>query len=322
MSIAYDRRHEPRPGPDLHRRDRRRRAPDPRGRRAVRGDDAQRRRGGRRQGSIALQARSRSCGARCAPSPTASSPTCRARSHRPPRPTIRAPTCAPSPSSTGRSSVATRTATGFCSPTCRPGRMPDPAVLAGLGEPIVRAMARLAGESVALEGARTMVAWAHGFVTMELAGAFRLGGDLDAAYAFGIESILAGVSGRATPASRLRTKRTRGTPRPARAPRCPSDVPTARSRLPQAWSDRISGPVSLQHRRLDRTLRCARRTDRRSHGATVQSCGQAAPYRIVTVVRPPVGVAADLELAAGRRPGHVERCTCRPRADRREPTVV
>jgi hypothetical protein len=29
---------------------------------------------------------------------------------------------------------------------------------------------------------------------MELAGAFRLGGDLDAAYAFGIEAILDGVS--------------------------------------------------------------------------------------------------------------------------------
>jgi AcrR family transcriptional regulator len=83
-----------------------------------------------------------------------------------------------------------------------PGANPDPATVAGLGMPIVRAMARLAGEAVALEGARTMVAWAHGFVTMELAGAFRLGGDIDAAYAFGIESILAGVSVSATPASR------------------------------------------------------------------------------------------------------------------------
>ena len=78
---------------------------------------------------------------------------------------------------------------------------PDPAILAALGEPIVRAMVPLAGEH-ALEGARTVVAWAHGFLTMELAGAFRLGGDLDAAYAFGIESILAGVSAPATRASR------------------------------------------------------------------------------------------------------------------------
>lgn len=62
-------------------------------------------------------------------------------------------------------------------------------------------MARMVGERDELEGARTMVAWAHGFMTMELAGAFRLGGDLETAYAFGIESILNGVSESATPRS-------------------------------------------------------------------------------------------------------------------------
>jgi AcrR family transcriptional regulator len=82
------------------------------------------------------------------------------------------------------------------------GAAPDPAALAALAEPIVAAMRALSGELDALEGARTVVAWAHGFVTMELAGAFRLGGDLDAAYAFGIESILAGVRSPANPASR------------------------------------------------------------------------------------------------------------------------
>jgi AcrR family transcriptional regulator len=71
---------------------------------------------------------------------------------------------------------------------------PDPAAVAASGLPIVRAMAQLIGESKALEGARTMVAWAHGFVSMELAGGFRLGGDVEVAYAFGIESMLAGVS--------------------------------------------------------------------------------------------------------------------------------
>src|SRR6478736_1886313 len=81
------------------------------------------------------------------------------------------------------------------------GAAPDPAALAALADPIVKAMAALSGEPDALEGARTFVAWAHGFVSMELAGAFRLGGDLDAAYAFGIESILAGVRSRASPAS-------------------------------------------------------------------------------------------------------------------------
>ena len=82
------------------------------------------------------------------------------------------------------------------------GTAPDPAALAALADPILRAMAALSGELDALECARTFVAWAHGFVTMELAGAFRLGGDLDAAYGFGIESILAGVTSPANPASR------------------------------------------------------------------------------------------------------------------------
>ena len=71
---------------------------------------------------------------------------------------------------------------------------PDPADLAAMGLPIVRATGRLVGEAQALESARTVVAWAHGFVSMELAGAFRLGGDLDRAYTFGIEAILAGLS--------------------------------------------------------------------------------------------------------------------------------
>ena len=78
---------------------------------------------------------------------------------------------------------------------------PDPSTLAALGQPVVNAMTRLAGPSDALEGARTFVAWAHGFVSMELAGAFRLGGDLEAGYAFGIDAILDGVSGSATQAS-------------------------------------------------------------------------------------------------------------------------
>jgi AcrR family transcriptional regulator len=82
------------------------------------------------------------------------------------------------------------------------GASPDPASVAALGEPIVRSMVRLMGDADALEGARTLVAWAHGFVTMELAGAFRLGGDLEAAYLFGIEAILAGVTAPVTPASR------------------------------------------------------------------------------------------------------------------------
>lgn len=44
-----------------------------------------------------------------------------------------------------------------------------------------------------LEAARLVTAWATGFLSMELAGAFRLGGDLDEAYAFGLDTIIAGL---------------------------------------------------------------------------------------------------------------------------------
>jgi AcrR family transcriptional regulator len=78
---------------------------------------------------------------------------------------------------------------------------PESSSLADLGYPVVDAVSRLAAPDDALEGARTFVAWAHGFVSMALAAAFRLGGDVDQAYAFGIEAILDGISESATPAS-------------------------------------------------------------------------------------------------------------------------
>jgi hypothetical protein len=62
-------------------------------------------------------------------------------------------------------------------------------------------MLRVRHDDHALEAARTIVAWAHGFVDLELAGGFRLGGDLDRAYAFGVDTIVAGVSGPESPAA-------------------------------------------------------------------------------------------------------------------------
>lgn len=82
-----------------------------------------------------------------------------------------------------------------------PDTAPDGAALAALGRPIVAATTRLVGDGDALPAARTFVAWAHGFTTMELAGGFRLGGDVDAAYATGIDMILAGISATASPRS-------------------------------------------------------------------------------------------------------------------------
>ena len=51
------------------------------------------------------------------------------------------------------------------------------------------------------DAARTFVAWAHGFTSLEMAGGFRLGGDIDAAFANGIDLILAGISERASPSA-------------------------------------------------------------------------------------------------------------------------
>jgi AcrR family transcriptional regulator len=58
-----------------------------------------------------------------------------------------------------------------------------------------RVSAALAGEEHALVGARMVVAWAHGFVTMELAGAFRLGGDVEDAWDFALRGLVAALSG-------------------------------------------------------------------------------------------------------------------------------
>jgi AcrR family transcriptional regulator len=57
----------------------------------------------------------------------------------------------------------------------------------------LRVVAELAGPPHTLPAARTIVAWAHGFITMEIAGAFRLGGDVEQAWDFGLDRILAAV---------------------------------------------------------------------------------------------------------------------------------
>lgn len=75
-------------------------------------------------------------------------------------------------------------------------------------ETMFRVVEAVAGHEHRLEAARTVVAWANGFVAMELAGAFRLGGDVDAAFAFGAERIVAAIADRA-PAPDARGRGTR-----------------------------------------------------------------------------------------------------------------
>jgi len=62
-------------------------------------------------------------------------------------------------------------------------------VLAEASAPVLRVAAALVGEDDALPAARTVTAWANGFVTMELSGAFRLGGDVDRAFDYGVERL-------------------------------------------------------------------------------------------------------------------------------------
>ena len=57
----------------------------------------------------------------------------------------------------------------------------------------LRTIAELAGPDRALPAARLIVAWAHGFIVMELAGAFLLGGDVEEAWDFGLDRILTAV---------------------------------------------------------------------------------------------------------------------------------
>jgi AcrR family transcriptional regulator len=62
---------------------------------------------------------------------------------------------------------------------------------------VLAVAADLAGPDDALAAARTVTAWTTGFIGMELAGAFRLGGDVDQAYAYGIARIAAALDRRA-----------------------------------------------------------------------------------------------------------------------------
>ncbi len=56
-------------------------------------------------------------------------------------------------------------------------------------------VARLADDDHVLDASRLLVAWASGFVSMELAGAFRLGGDVDEAFAYSVDRLTVALEG-------------------------------------------------------------------------------------------------------------------------------
>jgi AcrR family transcriptional regulator len=71
---------------------------------------------------------------------------------------------------------------------------PDVDLLARASSPVIRTAERLAGPDDALPAARTITAWAVGFVQMELSGAFQLGGDVQEAFDYGIDRLAVAVA--------------------------------------------------------------------------------------------------------------------------------
>jgi len=70
----------------------------------------------------------------------------------------------------------------------------EPAALERASAPVLRVAADLVGPAQALDAARLVTAWATGFLTMELAGAFRLGGDVAQAFEFGVARLTAALA--------------------------------------------------------------------------------------------------------------------------------
>jgi AcrR family transcriptional regulator len=70
----------------------------------------------------------------------------------------------------------------------------DPSSLAAASATVLGVARQLAGDQHALEAARTLTAWVNGFVSMELAGAFHLGGDVNEAFEFGIARLTEAIA--------------------------------------------------------------------------------------------------------------------------------
>ena len=71
--------------------------------------------------------------------------------------------------------------------------------------PLLALAERLVGPEEALDAARLVTAFAHGFVSMELSGAFRLGGDVDEAYRYGVAVLVSALATGRRPATAAST---------------------------------------------------------------------------------------------------------------------
>lgn len=56
--------------------------------------------------------------------------------------------------------------------------------------PLLSSCSALVGQQRALDAARLVTAWANGFITMELAESFRMGGDVEGSWAWGLDRIV------------------------------------------------------------------------------------------------------------------------------------
>lgn len=70
-----------------------------------------------------------------------------------------------------------------------------PEALGRAAAPLLRVSRQLVGERDMLNAARLVTAWATGFIGMELAGAFQLGGDVDQAFEYGIVHLRRALAG-------------------------------------------------------------------------------------------------------------------------------
>jgi len=66
----------------------------------------------------------------------------------------------------------------------------EPAEYAQVVSLLLERLRQIGDPKRALSGARLLVAYLHGFVSMEAAGAFHLSGDLDRDFAFGVDRLL------------------------------------------------------------------------------------------------------------------------------------